>query len=144
MRALPTPELLEERANDDFSQLTPMAGIALKAPEDLIEDTPVGSGDLLLHLLAGIQERRLLVAPRSLSAPDRRVRPGELDNYELGLKLEMFDHRVLFNTAFFYSKYEDIQLTVLRVNPASLPGQPDAGSTIANAGKATSRGSSSS
>src|SRR4030095_1258836 len=44
------------------------------------------------------------------------------------------------NTAFFYSEYDDIQLTVLRVNPNSPPGQPDAGSTIANAGDATTQG----
>jgi iron complex outermembrane receptor protein len=47
---------------------------------------------------------------------------------------------VLFNAALFYSEYEDIQLTVLRVNPNSPAFQPDAGTTTANAGEATIKG----
>ena len=34
----------KENVSESFSQLTPMAGIAFKAPESLIGDTPIGSG----------------------------------------------------------------------------------------------------
>ena len=61
----------------------------------------------------------------------------EAYNYEVGIKLEMFDHRVLFNTALFYSDYKDLQLTVLRVNPLN---PLDSGTTTANAGKADIKG----
>ena len=130
--------------SDDFSQLTPMAGFAFKAPEELLEDTPLGSSTFYFTFSQGYKSGGFSTRRDPSTFRIGEFDPEELDNYELGLKLEMFDHRVLFNTAFFYSKYEDIQLTVLRVNPASLPFQPDAGSTIANAGKAHISGSSSS
>jgi iron complex outermembrane receptor protein len=133
-------ELLEERASKNFSQFTPMAGIALKAPEDLIADTPVGSSVLYFTYSQGYKSGGFSTRRDPSLFRISEFDPEELDNYELGLKLELLDNRVLFNTAFFYSKYEDMQLTVLRVNPNSPPGQPDAGSSIANAGEATIQG----
>ena len=59
---------------------------------------------------------------------------------EAAAKLDFLDGRVLFNTALFYSKYRDIQLTVARVNPASPAFAPDIGSSIDNAGEATIQG----
>jgi iron complex outermembrane receptor protein len=130
----------EEHASDSFSQFTPMAGFSLKAPQDLIEDTPLGSGIFYFtysqgYKSGGFSTRR---DPSVTTIPS--FDSEELDNYEVGIKLDLFDQRVLFNTAFFYSDYEDIQLTVARVNPNSLPFQPDIGSSIANAGEASIKG----
>jgi iron complex outermembrane receptor protein len=134
------PEQADEHVHDSFSQFTPMAGISLKAPGEMIEDTPIGSGIFYYtysqgYKSGGFSTRR---DPSVSSIPS--FDSEEIENHELGLKLEMFDHRVLFNTALFYSKYEDIQLTVARVNPNSLPFRPDIGSSIANAGKAHIKG----
>lgn len=133
-------ELPEERADDSFSQLTPMAGLSLKAPAELIEDTPFGSGVLYFTYSQGYKSGGFATRRNPALFRISEFDSEELDNYELGFKLDLLDRRVLFNTAFFYSKYEDIQLTVLRVNPNSPAFRPDAGSTIANAGKATIQG----
>jgi iron complex outermembrane receptor protein len=134
------PEPANEHESDSFSQFTPMASIAFKAPGELIEDTPLGSGILYFTFSQGYKSGGFATRrdPSVTGIPS--FDSEELDNYEVGFKLEMFDHRVLFNTALFYSKYEDIQLTVARVNPNSPAFQPDIGSSIANAGKADIKG----
>jgi iron complex outermembrane receptor protein len=136
----PPNELIKENASASFDQFTPMAGVSLKAPEWLIEDTPLGSGILYFTYSQGYKSGGFSTRRNPALFRVSEFAPEKLDNYELGLKLEMLDHRVLFNTAFFLSKYDDMQLTVLRVNPNSPAFQPDAGSTTANAGKATIQG----
>ncbi|HKA13960.1 MAG TPA: TonB-dependent receptor [Myxococcota bacterium] len=136
----PPPEQPVENASDTFSQLTPMAGFSLKAPAELIEDTPLGSGIFYFTYSQGYKSGGFSTRRNPALFRISEFDPEKLDNYEIGLKLDMFDNRVLFNTALFYSDYQDIQLTVLRVNPNSPPFQPDAGSTTANAGKATIKG----
>ena len=136
----PPNEQKVENASDSFSQFTPMASVAFKAPADLIKGTPLGSGIFYFTYSQGYKSGGFATRRDPSLLRIGEFDSEELDNYELGLKLELFDHRVLFNTAFFYSEYDDIQLTVLRVNPNSPPGQPDAGSTIANAGEATIQG----
>ena len=136
-----TGELPVEHASEDFSQLTPMAGIAFQAPEGWLTDTPVGSSLLYFtwsqgYKSGGFSTRR---DPSIGTIPD--FKPEEIDNYEVGLKLDFFENRLILNTALFYSKYEDIQLTVARaatVNPA--PFTPDIGSSIDNAGEADIKG----
>jgi iron complex outermembrane receptor protein len=137
---LPGNEPPVERADKAFQQVTPMAGIALKAPERWIGDTPIDSGMLYFNYSQGYKSGGFATRrdPSVQRIPDFDAE--ELDNYELGLKLDFFDRRVMFNTALFYSDYKDIQLTVARVNPNSPPFQPDIGSSIANAGAATIQG----
>jgi len=44
------------------------------------------------------------------SPADPGVRPEVIDDYEVGLKTELFDRRIRLNVAGFYYSYEDIQL----------------------------------
>jgi iron complex outermembrane recepter protein len=129
-----------ERADKSFDQVTPMGSVALKAPESLLGDTPVDSGILYFTYSEGYKSGGFATRrdPSVTRIPDFDAE--QLDNYELGTKLDFFGSRVLLNAALFYSDYEDIQLTVARINPASPPFQPDIGSSIANAGKATIKG----
>ena len=129
-----------ERADKSFDQVTPMGSVALKATESWLEGTPVDSGILYFTYSEGYKSGGFATRrdPSVTRIPDFDAE--QLDNYELGTKLDFFGSRVLLNAAFFYSDYEDIQLTVARVNPASPPFQPDIGSSIANAGKATIKG----
>jgi iron complex outermembrane receptor protein len=134
-------ELPVEHASEDFQQTTHLAGIAFMAPESLLSDTPIGSSLLYFtwsqgYKSGGFSTRR---DPSIGTIPD--FKPEELDNYEVGIKLDFFDNRLIFNTALFYSEYEDIQLTVARAaatNPA--PFTPDIGSSIDNAGEAVIKG----
>lgn len=41
------------------------------------------------------------------------VQPEYVDSYEVGLKTELFDHRLRFNTAAFYYKFDNIQVKTL-------------------------------
>jgi iron complex outermembrane recepter protein len=46
-------------------------------------------------------------------AQELPFRPETLTSYEIGVKSEFFDHHVTFDAAGFYSKYKNLQLTVL-------------------------------
>lgn len=59
----------------------------------------------------------------------------EVDNYEAGVKSELADGRLRLNAAAFYSKYDDMQLTVQGLTQAGTYE-----SITANAGKATIKG----
>jgi iron complex outermembrane receptor protein len=62
--------------------------------------------------------------------------PEEVENWELGFKLDLLDRRLRLNGAFFYSDYTNRQLTTLVVN---LQTNSPAGATI-NAEKSTIAG----
>jgi len=67
--------------------------------------------------------------------------PEELISYELGYKLDLWGKRARLNGAFYYSEYDDIQITVTRTFPREDPSLPPVtlnGNT--NAGKATIQG----
>jgi iron complex outermembrane receptor protein len=135
-----TVPAIVDRADKSFEQVTPMGGISLKAPDSWLSDLPVDSGILYFTYSEGYKSGGFATRrdPSVSQIPDFDAE--QLDNYELGTKLDFWNSRVLLNAAFFYSEYEDIQLTVARVNPASAPFQPDIGSSIANAGKANIKG----
>jgi iron complex outermembrane receptor protein len=48
--------------------------------------------------------------------------PETLTSYEAGFKSDLFDHVVRFNAAAFYSKYKDVQLTLLSCPQFGGPG----------------------
>ncbi len=61
------------------------------------------------------------------------VRPETLTNYEIGLKADLWDNKLRFNAAGYYSKYKDIQRTSF--DPANFPV-----TILRNAAKATLKG----
>ncbi|HEX5066731.1 MAG TPA: TonB-dependent receptor [Myxococcota bacterium] len=129
-----------EHASDTFNQWTPMAGIAFRAPDELLASTPVGNALVYFSWAQGYKSGGFSTRrdPSNLNIAD--FDPEELDNFEVGFKLDMLEDRVTINTAFFYSLYDNMQLTVARVNPASPPFQPDIGSSIGNAGESHIKG----
>jgi iron complex outermembrane receptor protein len=67
--------------------------------------------------------------------------PEDLWSYEFGYKLDFWDHRARINGAFYYSEYDDIQITVTRTFPRADPTLPPATENgIVNAGQATIKG----
>jgi iron complex outermembrane receptor protein len=48
--------------------------------------------------------------------------PEEVWNYELGFKMDAWEHKLRLNTAIFYTDYSDRQLTTVRLNPET--GRP--------------------
>jgi iron complex outermembrane receptor protein len=45
--------------------------------------------------------------------------PEKVWNYELGFKMDGWDHKLRLNAALFYTDYTDRQLTTIRINPIS-------------------------
>jgi iron complex outermembrane recepter protein len=65
------------------------------------------------------------VGPRPFSPQQARgFGPEVLTNYELGLKLDLFDRRLRFNVAGFYAEYDGIQLALLSCPQFDPPGTP--------------------
>ena len=62
--------------------------------------------------------------------------PEDVKAYEVGLKTQLFDRRVRFNTAGFFTKYDNIQVTLL----GSLTGRPTTIFYTANGGSAEIKG----
>jgi iron complex outermembrane receptor protein len=63
------------------------------------------------------------VGPRPFNpAQARGFGPETLNNYELGLKLDLFNRMVRFNTAAFYNEYNGIQLVLLSCPQFGGPG----------------------
>ena len=78
------------------------------------------------------------IGPRPFNpAQARPFNPETLTNYEVGLKLDLFDRVLRFNAAAFYNQYRDIQLVTL-----SCPqfGGPGPCALPQNAGNATIKG----
>ena len=73
--------------------------------------------------------------PRTLTegTEPQRFEPEYISTYEVGLKTSLWDNRATFNTAVFFSDYEDIQL--IAVTDVELPdGTTTVDTTINNAG----------
>ena len=66
--------------------------------------------------------------------------PEKLTSYEMGFKTSFLDHRVIFNAAGFYSKYKDIQITLLNCPDFSPPGFGFLCALPTNAGNANIKG----
>ena len=96
----------------------------------------------------GIDARPFFGKGAGCPDPDCQVKgfaPETLTAYEIGLKTFLFDHRVRFNTAAFFNKYNDIILTLSScpnnspgATPAARAAQPCA--LPVNAGKADVKG----
>ena len=63
------------------------------------------------------------IGPRPFNPVQARgFDPETLTSYEIGLKLDLFDRRLRFNTAAFYSQYNGIQLALLSCPQFGGPG----------------------
>lgn len=79
--------------------------------------------------------------PRAIEAGfPTEVDPETVENYEVGLKGQLFESRVAFALSLFHMNYEDLQLTLVDGDPGSDPTNPITVEYDTNAGKSTSRG----
>jgi len=86
---------------------------------------------------------RTTVSPRDRRTGGPRTTPEDpgkfeeevLNSYEVGLKTQWFDNRLVVNLAGFYNRYDDIQLTTIQINEDGVPT-----AQINNVGEATIRG----
>lgn len=117
------------QANTSNDDVTPMASLQYLIDGQGVVDT----GTVYLTYSQGFLSGGLSEAP---SGDLEEFDPEEVDNWELGFKLDLFDHTLRVNGALFYADYQNRQLTSVVINPETNSPAP---STI-NAKKSTIAG----
>lgn len=95
-----------------FTSWTPMATIALLAPDDWLVETPID------HVMSYFTYSRgfkgggfnAILQSQVGSLDPEPFQPETLDNFEIGLKAIGLANRLTVNIAAFYGKYDDIQV----------------------------------
>ncbi len=112
--------------NDSWSKFTPAATASYRFSDDVMSYATFSTG----FKGGGYNDGSGVPAQAAES-----YKPETLYNYELGLKSQWFDRRLLANVSLFYMDWQDIQL---RADDASTPNSFDP--RITNAGSAHSYG----
>lgn len=120
------------KKDQDWSKWTPTLTNAFTVPDHYLKDSVLDSTLVYLTYSEGFKSGGFEMKGLDMT----QFEPEEVTNYEIGVKLDAFDQRVRFNTAFYYMDYKDIQIRVA-----------DQGATFAdilffidNAGAATIKG----
>lgn len=114
-------------ASDTFEKFTPRASVSYDFSDDVTGYASVSQG-----FKSGGWDMRgdAALVPQTVNG----YQPETVTSYELGLKGNVFDHRVSFASSVFYSDFQDMQITTQQV--ATLPAVGIA-SVVDNAGAAT-------
>ena len=125
-----------------FTSWTPMASIALLAPDDWIDEAPIDHFMTYFTYSRGFKGggfNAAVQAPGAEGLVPTPFDPETLDNFELGAKTILFDQRLRLNLALFRASYDDIQQTSQRVTIDD-QGNPNTQRLTLNAAKATIQG----
>lgn len=122
----------EVKGDKQWSQWTPTIINAFRLPEVYLEDTMLDSALLYLTYSKGFKSGGFEMKGLEIS----QFEPENVTNYEMGLKVDAFDQRLRFNTAFYYMDYDDIQIRITEQGQSFA----DILLFIDNAGAATIRG----
>lgn len=117
----------------EFDAVTPMLNLTLRPDQALLTLFALDDGMLYLTYSAGFKSGGFNFDQSSLSL--QPFDQEEVDNYEIGIKLDALDNRLRFNAALFYMDYTDIQLTTAKANPDTSTSV-----VIVNAGEAAIAG----
>ncbi|MDZ7782227.1 MAG: TonB-dependent receptor [Halioglobus sp.] len=113
-----TSSMQEEE--ETFTKITPMASISYNLPDHWLEDTFLDSTMVYATWSTGFKSG--FFEPRGADGL-QELDPEELENREVGVKMEAFDSSLRFNVALY-----SMELREHAVDPGDhrLPGQPDA------------------
>jgi iron complex outermembrane receptor protein len=96
------------KEDEDWSKWTPTITNAFIIPDTYLEDTVIDSSLIYITYSKGFKSGGFEMKGLEISEFD----PEEVENYELGVKIDAFDQRIRFNTAFYYMDYDDIQIRI--------------------------------
>lgn len=96
-----------------FNHWTSMANITLHAPHSLIDGTMLDEGIAYFTFSQGFKSGGFNAEGQANLGNLNKYDPETLDSYEVGLKLTAFDHRLVFDAAYFISDYNNIQIDTL-------------------------------
>jgi outer membrane receptor protein involved in Fe transport len=94
--------------DEDWSKWTPTITNAFTIPDGYLVDTPIDSSLFYLTYSRGFKSGGFEMKGLEIAEFD----PEEVDNFELGIKIDAFDQRIRFNSAFYYMDYDDIQIRI--------------------------------
>ena len=114
-------------ASDTFEQFTPRASISYDFSDDITGYASVGQG-----FKSGGWDMRgdAFLVPQTVNG----YQPETVTTYEIGLKGSVFDRRLSFASAVFYSDFKDQQITTQQV---ATPPATGIASVVDNAGAST-------
>ena len=119
----------QTRAKNSDDDTTPMASV-----QYLINDIDgIDAGTIYLTYSEGFLSGGLSEAP---GGNLENFEPEEVENWELGFKLDLLDSSLRLNGAFYYSDYKNRQLTSLVIDPETNSPSP----ATVNAAKSTIKG----
>lgn len=123
-----------------FDSWTPMASLAVTAPEDWTLETPFDHAMAYFTYARGFKGGGINATPQSaVGVQPLPFQPETLDNFELGFKTIALDRRLTMNVALFHGKYDDIQVTQQRTF-VDEEGDPQVQRITLNAAEATTQG----
>lgn len=96
------------KEDQDWSKWTPTITNAFTVPDAYLEDTVIDSSLIYLTYSKGFKSGGFEMKGLEIS----EFNPEEVQNYELGIKIDALDQRIRFNTAFYYMDYDDIQIRI--------------------------------
>jgi len=120
------------KKDEDWSKWTPTITNAFTVPDQYLEGTVIDTTLVYLTYSEGFKSGGFEMKGLEMA----QFEPEDVSNYEIGVKIDAFDQRLRFNTAFYYMDYSDIQIRVADQGAAIA----DILFFIENAGKATIKG----
>ena len=103
-------------SSDTYERFTPRVSVSYEITPDMTTYASFSQG----FKSGGFDMRAdAILTPTSVNGYD----PEKVDSYEAGLKGNFFDNRLSLNSAFFYSKYKDQQVTLQTPVGASIASQ---------------------
>lgn len=109
----PNDQNANQSAKTDESKVNPMASIQRTFDGVGFMDFGNAYFTVANGFLSGGISDTLSIEDSQLELYD----PEEVWNYELGFKMDAWEHKLRLNTAIFYTDYSDRQLTTVRLNP---------------------------
>ena len=94
--------------NKDWSKWTPTVTSAFSVPDTFLGDTPIDSSLIYLTYSKGFKSGGFEMKGLEIA----QFEPEEVENYELGIKIDALEQRLRLNTAFYYMNYDDIQIRI--------------------------------
>ncbi|CAA0125538.1 Pesticin receptor [Halioglobus japonicus] len=96
------------KEDKEWSKWTPTITNAISLPDSYLRNTVFDSTLVYFTYSKGFKSGGFEMKGLEIS----EFEPESVTNYELGLKLDAFDQRIRFNTAFYYMDYDDIQIRI--------------------------------
>lgn len=108
------PDPLAHQTNNyDKTKVTPMASIQRTFDEYGF----MNFGNAYFTVANGFLSGGLTDTVDTVTGLMGEYKPEEVWNYEIGFKMDAWDHKLRLNTALFYTDYKDRQLTTVRISP---------------------------